>query len=74
MRNCGNCYRQSSVFGHGGNLILHRCLYYTGMLILEHFRARDAVPAGIWHELHGFYETAEQWGLIYTPVERLAGK
>ena len=48
--------------------ILHRCLYYTGMLILEHFRARREVPAGIWHELHGFYETAEQWGIIYTPV------
>ena len=48
--------------------ILHRCLYYTGMLILEHFRARREVPAGIWHDLHGYYETAEQWGIIYTPV------
>ena len=48
--------------------ILHRCLYYTGMLILEHFRARREVPAGIWHDLHGYYETAEQWGIVYTPV------
>lgn len=48
--------------------ILHRCIYYNGMLILEHFRARREVPAGIWHDLHGYYETAEQWGIIYTPV------
>lgn len=48
--------------------ILHRCLYYTGMIILEHYRARREVPAGIWHELHGYYESAEQWGIIYTPV------
>ncbi len=48
--------------------ILHRCLYYTGMIILEHYRARREIPAGIWHELHGYYETAEQWGIIYTPV------
>lgn len=48
--------------------ILHRCLYYTGMIILEHYRARREIPAGIWQELHGYYETAEQWGIIYTPV------
>lgn len=48
--------------------ILHRCLYYTGMIILEHYRARREVPDGIWHDLHGYYETAEQWGIIYTPV------
>ncbi len=48
--------------------ILHRCLYYTGMLILEHYRARREIPAGLWHELHGYYETAEQWGITSTPV------
>ncbi len=48
--------------------ILHRCLYYSGMIILEHYRARREIPPGIWHELHGYYETAEQWGIIYTPV------
>ena len=48
--------------------ILHRCLYYTGMIIIEHFRARRELPAGIWHELHGYYETAEQWGVSCTPV------
>ncbi len=49
--------------------ILHRCLYYTGMVILEHYRARRELPAGIWLELHGFYETAEEWQVAYTPVE-----
>ena len=48
--------------------ILHRCLYYTGMYILEHFRARREIPLGVWHELHGYYETAEQWGVSHTPV------
>jgi cyclic-di-GMP-binding protein len=49
--------------------ILHRCLYYTGMVILEHYRARRELPAGIWLELHGYYESAETWGVAYTPVE-----
>jgi len=49
--------------------ILHRCLYYTGMIILEHYRARRDLPAGIWLDLHGYYETAEEWGIAYTPVE-----
>ncbi|MBS1160920.1 MAG: hypothetical protein H6R15_3339 [Proteobacteria bacterium] len=50
-------------------MILHRCLYYTGMIILEHYRARRELPAGIWMELHGYYETAEEWGIAYTPVQ-----
>lgn len=49
--------------------ILHRCLYYTGMVIQEHYRARRDLPAGIWLDLHGFYATAEEWGVACTPVE-----
>lgn len=49
--------------------ILHRCIYYTGMVILEHFRARRELPPGIWLDFHGFYETAEEWGVAYTPVQ-----
>ncbi len=49
--------------------ILHRCLYYAGMVILEHYRARRELPAGAWLDLHGYYETAEEWGVAYTPVE-----
>lgn len=50
-------------------VILHRCLYYTGMLILEHYRARRDLPPGVWIDLHGYYETAEEWGIACTPVE-----
>ncbi|PKO35381.1 MAG: hypothetical protein CVU34_03535 [Betaproteobacteria bacterium HGW-Betaproteobacteria-7] len=49
--------------------ILHRCLYYTGMILLEHFRARRELPVGIWLELHGYYESAEEWGIAYLPVQ-----
>lgn len=48
--------------------ILHRCIYYTGMVILEHYRARRELPAGVWLDIHGFYETAEEWGIAFTPV------
>jgi hypothetical protein len=49
--------------------LLHRCLYYTGMIVLEHFRARRELPHGVWLDLHGYYETAEEWGVAFTPVE-----
>ena len=49
--------------------VLHRCLYYSGMVILEHFRARRELPAGIWKDLHQFYATAEHWGVAYTPID-----
>ncbi|MGE5387094.1 MAG: hypothetical protein ACM3SV_14525, partial [Betaproteobacteria bacterium] len=48
--------------------ILHRCIYYTGMLIIEHYRARRELPPGIWIDLHGYYATAEEWGVATTPV------
>ena len=49
--------------------ILHRCLYYSGMVILEHFRARRELPPGAWRRLHRYYSAAEQWGVTTTPVE-----
>lgn len=49
--------------------ILHRCIYYTGMVVFEHYRARREPPPGIWLDLHGYYETAESWGVAFTPVE-----
>ena len=48
--------------------ILHRCLYYTGMVVLEHFRARREVPASAWHDLNSYFETAEQLSVTLTPV------
>lgn len=50
-------------------LILQRCLYYTGMVILEHYRARRELPVGIWLDLHAFYATAEEWGVADSPVD-----
>lgn len=48
--------------------ILHRCIYYTGRVILEHYPARRELPPGIWLELHGYYESAEEWGVASLPV------
>jgi hypothetical protein len=48
--------------------ILHRCIYYNGMVILEHYRARRELPPGVWLDLHGFFETAEEWGIAFLPV------
>jgi hypothetical protein len=44
-------------------LVLHRCIYYTGMAIVEHHRARRELPPGLWLDLHGYYATAEEWGV-----------
>ncbi len=49
-------------------LILHRCIYYTGMAIGEHHRARQELPVGVWLNLHGYYASAEEWGVATVPV------
>lgn len=49
-------------------LILHRCIYYTGMAIVEHDRARRQLPEGLWLDLHGFYASAEEWGVATVAV------
>jgi hypothetical protein len=49
-------------------LVLHRRLHCSGMVILEHYRARRELPAGLWREFHGHYHAAEQWGVATTPV------
>ncbi len=49
--------------------VLHRCIYYTGMIILEHYRARRELPPGIWLDLHGYYASAEEWGVAFLPIE-----
>ena len=40
--------------------ILHRCIHFTGTIILEHQHARREIPWGLWIELHGYYGTAEE--------------
>ena len=49
--------------------LLHRCLYYAGMIILEHYRVRREVPPGAWRDMHRFYASAEASGVACTPVE-----
>lgn len=49
-------------------LILHRCIHYTAMIIIEHYRAHRELPAGIWMDLHGYYASAEEWGVATYPL------
>lgn len=49
-------------------LICQRCIYYTGQVILDHFRARREITQGLWLELHGYYDTADEWGIATEPV------
>ncbi|MFT3848409.1 MAG: hypothetical protein QM739_06930 [Propionivibrio sp.] len=57
-------------------LILHRCVQNTGMLIVEHLRARRELPWGLWLDLHGYYASAEEWGIatlaVSDPLEPLS--
>lgn len=48
--------------------ILHRCIHYTGMAILEHLRARRELPWGLWLDLHGYYGSAEEWEIATLAV------
>jgi hypothetical protein len=49
-------------------LICQRCVHYAGRVILEYFRARREPSPGAWIDLHGYYATAEEWGIDKTPV------
>lgn len=49
-------------------MILHRCIQHTGMAIVEHLRARRELPWGLWLDLHGYYASAEEWGVDAVPV------
>ena len=49
-------------------LILHRCLHYTALVMVEHYRARRELEAGLWLELHGYFGSAEEWGVATLPV------
>lgn len=49
-------------------LVLHRCISYMGTAIIEHYRARREIPPGLWLELHGYYDSAEEWRVASVPV------
>lgn len=42
--------------------ILHRCLYYQGLVIFEHYRAKRRLPGGVWRDFHSYFATAEKLG------------
>ena len=48
--------------------LLHRCIHFTGMAILEHQRARRGVPWGLWLDLHGYYGTSEEMHVAMHPI------
>lgn len=48
--------------------ILHRCIHHTGMAIVEYQRARREYPWGLWLDLHGYYGSAEEWGIATLAV------
>lgn len=50
------------------SLVLHRCIYYTSMIVVEHHRARRELPAGVWLDLHGYFASAEEWGVATYPL------
>jgi hypothetical protein len=49
-------------------LICQRCVHYAGKTILEFFRARREPSPGAWIDLHGYFATAEEWGIDKTAV------
>ncbi|MFZ1623883.1 MAG: hypothetical protein WAU48_03735, partial [Gammaproteobacteria bacterium] len=49
-------------------MILHRCIHHSGMAIVEHLRARREFPWGLWLDLHGYYASAEEWGIATLPI------
>lgn len=73
-------YARVAQFGSGNPeiqqrlaLICQRCIHYTGQIVIEYFRARREVMAGLWLELHGYFDTADEWGLASEPVTELLG-
>jgi cyclic-di-GMP-binding protein len=49
-------------------LVCQRCVLYAGRAVIEYFRARRTTPRGMWLALHGYFSTAEEWGLATQAV------
>ncbi len=70
-RSYARCVRPEGMPGDDPSrsaLILHRSIYYIGMTIIEHYRARRELPAGLWRDLHVQYAIAEQSGVAALAV------
>ena len=51
----------SSVAAHAA-LITQRCLRYTGLQLVEHYRIYREIEKGVWQQAHELYALAEQRG------------
>lgn len=49
--------------------VLQRCLHCLGMAVLEHYRVRRELPAGLWRDLHRYYRMAEELGVATVLVQ-----
>lgn len=49
-------------------LVCQRCVYFSGQVILEYFRARRQVSRTAWSVLHGYFATTEELGLAAVNV------
>ena len=58
----------SSVVPHA-SLITQRCLRYTGMQLLEHYRIYREIDKGVWRQAHELYALAEQRGYAMDVVK-----
>lgn len=63
------CLKQTSDDDARLAILLHRCMMYSGMQILEHYRAKRQVPPGLWRQLHQTYVAAEKRGVARTTLE-----
>ena len=54
-------------------LVCQRCIHYAGQVIVEHYRARRVLAPHLWMDLHGYFETAEEWQLATQPVAEPVG-
>ncbi len=57
-----------SVVPHAA-LITQRCLRYTGMQLLEHYRIYREIDKGVWRQAHELYTLAEQRGYAMNVVK-----
>lgn len=49
-------------------LLAQRRVNYTGLALIEHYRAHRAIPVGMWAELHSSYSIAEAVGVAAVRV------
>lgn len=54
-------------------LVCQRCIYYAGQAVIEYYRGRRALAPRVWVDLHGYFDTAEDWHLATETVPEPLG-